>query len=92
MRDRLHKWWRHIPATIRKPLIFIIGAAIVITGIILLPLPGPGWVVIFLGFAILATEFTFAEKVRDFLVNILEKLGNLLLAELKKTWQNPLQP
>lgn len=36
--------------------IFLVGFAVVVAGIIMLPLPGPGWVVIFGGMAIWATE------------------------------------
>ncbi|WP_130444430.1 TIGR02611 family protein [Streptomyces sp. BK239] len=43
--------------------IFIVGLAVVIAGIIMLPLPGPGWVVIFGGMAIWATEFVWAQLV-----------------------------
>lgn len=43
--------------------IFIVGLAIVIAGIIMLPLPGPGWVVIFGGMAVWATEFVWAQLV-----------------------------
>ncbi|WFB06588.1 TIGR02611 family protein [Streptomyces sp. LX-29] len=43
--------------------VFIVGLAVVIVGIIMLPLPGPGWVVIFGGMAIWATEFVWAQLV-----------------------------
>ncbi|MER6675863.1 TIGR02611 family protein [Streptomyces sp. NPDC000983] len=43
--------------------VFIIGLAVVVAGIIMLPLPGPGWVVIFGGMAIWATEFVWAQLV-----------------------------
>ncbi|MFC6065646.1 TIGR02611 family protein [Streptomyces ochraceiscleroticus] len=43
--------------------IFIIGLAVVVGGIIMLPLPGPGWLVIFAGMAIWATEFVWAQLV-----------------------------
>lgn len=43
--------------------IFIVGLAVVVLGIIMLPLPGPGWVVIFGGMAIWATEFVWAQLV-----------------------------
>lgn len=42
--------------------VFIVGLAIVIGGIILLVLPGPGWVVIFCGVAVWATEFVWAQR------------------------------
>ncbi|MGC0342148.1 TIGR02611 family protein [Streptomyces sp. SLBN-8D4] len=44
-------------------LVFVIGLAVVVGGIIMLPLPGPGWVVIFGGMAIWATEFVWAQLV-----------------------------
>lgn len=81
--ESLKRYWKSIPAPVRKPLVFIIGTAIVIIGLILLPLPGPGWVIIFLGFAILATEFAFAEKVRAWLVDQLQ----LTLKKLKQAWR-----
>ncbi|WNM34005.1 TIGR02611 family protein [Streptomyces sp. Li-HN-5-11] len=43
--------------------VFVIGLAVVGGGIVLLPLPGPGWVVIFGGMAIWATEFVWAQLV-----------------------------
>lgn len=60
----------------------MVGFAIVAAGIIMLVIPGPGWAGIFLGFAILATEFAFAEKVRDWLVQFLKNL----IAYGKQQW------
>jgi uncharacterized protein (TIGR02611 family) len=38
------------------------GATVIALGLLLIPLPGPGWVVVFLGLGILATEFAWAER------------------------------
>ncbi|WP_418956027.1 TIGR02611 family protein [Streptomyces tritici] len=43
--------------------VFIVGLAVVAGGVIMLPLPGPGWLVIFGGMAIWATEFVWAQLV-----------------------------
>ncbi|MFF4233400.1 TIGR02611 family protein [Streptomyces sp. NPDC001820] len=43
--------------------IFIVGLGVVGAGIVMLPLPGPGWLVIFGGMAIWATEFVWAQLV-----------------------------
>ena len=43
--------------------IFLVGLAVVVAGVILLPLPGPGWLIIFAGLAIWATEFGWALRV-----------------------------
>lgn len=81
--DTLYKWWKNIPVAVRKPLVFMVGFAVVAAGIAMLVLPGPGWAAIFLGFAILATEFAFAEKVRDWLVGQLKHV----VAYGKQKWQ-----
>lgn len=44
----------------RRIVIFVIGATVVLLGVALLVLPGPGIVVMVLGLAILATEFVWA--------------------------------
>ncbi|MEU8962439.1 TIGR02611 family protein [Streptomyces sp. NPDC048491] len=43
--------------------VFVVGLAVVAAGIVMLPLPGPGWLVIFGGMAIWATEFVWAQLV-----------------------------
>jgi len=35
-------------------------------GLALVPLPGPGWLIVFLGLGIMATEFAWAERLLDF--------------------------
>ncbi len=40
----------------------VLGTLVVIVGIILLPLPGPGWAIIFLGLAIWSVEFRWAKR------------------------------
>lgn len=44
----------------------VVGGLIVLGGIILLPLPGPGWVIIFLGIGLWATEFVWAKRLLQF--------------------------
>lgn len=44
----------------------VVGGLVIALGIVLLPLPGPGWLVIFAGLAILASEFTWAERLLDY--------------------------
>ncbi|RKN10944.1 TIGR02611 family protein [Streptomyces radicis] len=43
--------------------VFVVGLVVVVIGVIMLPLPGPGWLVIFAGMAIWATEFVWAQLV-----------------------------
>lgn len=46
----------------RKLVIAVVGATVLLVGVAMLVLPGPGWVVIFVGLAILATEFVWARQ------------------------------
>ncbi len=59
-RDRVHR----VPGgpTTWRVGVAVLGLLIVVTGIILLPLPGPGWLIIFIGLAVWATEFVWAER------------------------------
>lgn len=41
----------------------IAGGAVLIVGIIAIPYPGPGWLIVFAGLAILAREFPWAGRV-----------------------------
>ncbi|MBC7442035.1 MAG: TIGR02611 family protein [Ramlibacter sp.] len=49
----------------------ILGALVVVIGLLLVPLPGPGWLIVFLGIAILGTEFPAAHRVGALLRRIL---------------------
>ena len=40
----------------------IVGGLLVLVGLAFLVLPGPGWLFIFLGLGVLATEFVWAER------------------------------
>ena len=49
-----------------RVVVGVLGATVVVIGFILIPLPGPGWLIVFAGLAILATEFVWAERLLDF--------------------------
>jgi uncharacterized protein (TIGR02611 family) len=51
---------------IYRIIVGLIGGAIVVGGLALVPLPGPGWLIVFVGLAVLATEFEWAARVEKF--------------------------
>ncbi|GAA1034494.1 hypothetical protein GCM10009557_39330 [Virgisporangium ochraceum] len=51
--------------TIFKVAIAILGGLIVALGLVLVPLPGPGWAIVFGGLAIWAIEFAWAARLLD---------------------------
>lgn len=51
---------------LKRVAIGIAGGVVLIAGILMIPYPGPGWLVVFAGLAILATEFAWAHRVLHF--------------------------
>jgi uncharacterized protein (TIGR02611 family) len=43
-----------------------LGGTVAVGGLLLVPLPGPGWLVVFLGLAVLGTEFAWAKRLAAF--------------------------
>ncbi len=62
---------------LKKACVFIVGIIVVIIGIILLPLPGPGLLIIAGGLLILSTEFSWAERHLATVKNKIKKLLDL---------------
>lgn len=52
-----HRFYRWVVA--------IIGLLIVVGGLALVPLPGPGWLVVIFGIIVWASEFVWAQRLRD---------------------------
>lgn len=47
----------------RRLVVLVIGVTVILAGVAMLALPGPGWVAIFTGLAILSAEFVWARVV-----------------------------
>lgn len=47
-------------------IVFAVGLTIVCLGLVLVPLPGPGWFIVILGLLIWASEFERAQQLLDF--------------------------
>jgi uncharacterized protein (TIGR02611 family) len=60
-RVRLDSWPRLRVAY--KVLVALVGLLVVALGLVLVPLPGPGWLIVFVGVAVLGTEFPAAHRV-----------------------------
>jgi uncharacterized protein (TIGR02611 family) len=65
---RFMRRWRALIARrpwlnlIYKTLITIIGVVVVVVGLILVPLPGPGWLIVFIGLTVLGSEYHWARR------------------------------
>ena len=79
------EWRRKIRLNPHSHLIYrivvgITGLIIIVVGLIMVPFPGPGWFVVLLGLAILASEFERAQQLLH------------LARHTLKTWNERLQP
>ncbi|MGW1688842.1 TIGR02611 family protein, partial [Streptomyces albidoflavus] len=66
--------------------VFVVGLAVVVAGVLMLALPGPGWLVIFAGMAIWSTEFVWAQP-HDLLLE--ECFGPSAVIRAASTVRNP---
>ncbi len=69
--DRAREWREKIRQkksldTAYRTGVGILGTLIIVAGLVLLPLPGPGWLIIFLGLGLLASEFGWARRLLDY--------------------------
>ena len=51
---------------IYRVIVGLVGCAVVALGLFLVPLPGPGWLIVIVGLVILASEFSWAEALLGF--------------------------
>lgn len=67
-----HRHWRARIAQRRSTnlayriAVGVIGALVLAAGIVAIPYPGPGWLIVFAGLGILASEFEWAHRVLHF--------------------------
>lgn len=70
-RGRVHRFRARVRRNPRANLawrigIGVLGTIVLILGVIAIPYPGPGWLIVFTGLGILATEFTWAGRLLMF--------------------------
>jgi hypothetical protein len=63
MRSRFTATWKVLPTTVRKTIVLVIGSTLILTGMLLIVLPGPFTLpLVILGLVVLALEFAWAER------------------------------
>ena len=66
-RDRLRE--RPVADFVYRVAVGVVGLIVLLVGIVAIPYPGPGWAIVFVGLAILATEFYWAHRTLTFTRN-----------------------
>ena len=52
-------------AAAKKAIRTLIGSVVLLVGVVTIPYPGPGWLIVFAGLAILARDYPAAQRVLD---------------------------
>jgi hypothetical protein len=66
MKEKIAKSWKTLPSPMRKTIVSVIGSTLIITGLLLIVLPGPFTMpLLILGLAILALEFAWARSMLE---------------------------
>jgi uncharacterized protein (TIGR02611 family) len=59
----------------------ILGGVVTVLGIIAIPAPGPGWLIVFFGLTILASEFEFAQRLLHFARRHVHRWNDWIMAQ-----------
>lgn len=51
---------------VRRIVVAVAGGAVLVVGLITIPYPGPGWLIVFAGLGILSTEFQWAKRLLSY--------------------------
>lgn len=77
----------------KRIAVSVVGAAVVLAGLAMFVLPGPGILVVALGFAILATEYVWAATALERMKKVAERGGQMAKGTLRKvTRRKPQDP
>ncbi len=85
-RGLLRRWHHRVRSNpvshrILRVVVAMVGFVVVVIGLILVPFPGPGWAIVFLGIAIWATEFAWAHHLLRWGKGLLRRWTNWLSAQ-----------
>lgn len=63
MKSKFLAAWNALPGSVRKTIVFVFGITFIVTGLLLVVLPGPFTMpLVIFGLVILALEFAWAER------------------------------
>lgn len=62
-------------------VVFVVGLVVVLGGLALVPLPGPGWALVILGLVIWASEFEKARAVLEFVKRQVRRWNDWMMAQ-----------
>src|SRR2546423_3740284 len=64
-KSRARAVYQRVPAVARRPLVAVVGVGLLVAGLVMLVLPGPGLLTLAAAMAVLALEFPLARRVLE---------------------------
>lgn len=86
--DRLRRWSFEGGRSRRlfwRSTVLVVGAALLILGVVMLVFPGPGWAAIILGLVVLASEFAWVNRVLHPVRRMASKAADAALDPRRRT-------
>jgi len=68
-------------ARIYRSIVGGLGTLVVLIGLMLVPLPGPGWLIVIIGLFIISSEFKWAQRLLRFVRVNVEKWTHWVMAQ-----------
>lgn len=65
----------------KRIAMIVLGWIVLVVGIVLIPYPGPGWLTVFAGLAILAAEYTWAAKLMEYARDKYDRWNNWIIKQ-----------
>lgn len=78
-----------LTSLLRKAVILVVGSLLVLAGIAMIVLPGPGWLTVFAGLALLGREFAWAKRASERLRGVLERSWAFVQPHLRRLLRRP---
>lgn len=75
---------RFVARSTKRIAVTVVGGAFVVAGLAMLVLPGPGLIVVVIGFAILGTEYAWAAAALERTKKTAERAGKLARRTVKR--------
>ncbi|TGD08727.1 TIGR02611 family protein [Brevibacterium sp. S111] len=71
----------HHTARIYRSIVGGLGTLIVLIGLVLVPLPGPGWLIVIIGLFVISSEFHWARRLLHFVRVNVERWTRWIMAQ-----------
>lgn len=81
--------WLRTLQQAKRLIKIVVGFTVLLAGVVMLVTPGPGWVTIALGLAILAAEFVWARRLLDHLKEKGGKIRDAVFSSSNKKLADP---